>query len=137
MPSILSLDFQANREKGRRPLYFPERYGEVLGTGEYDKKGKFALVYKAGKLGNIMISLEISADDIILIYNKYVIIYTLRFYVYGVCAWITYRHYLQHERVVSHIQTRAEGDGCTPDTDACKDCKWLVQLSNFRNLSAR
>ena len=45
-----------------------------MGTGEYDKKGKYALIYKAGKLGNIMISLEISADDIILIYNKYVML---------------------------------------------------------------
>ena len=68
------LIFQANREKGRKPLYFPERYGVVVGTGEYDKKGKYALIYKAGKLGNIMISLEISADDIILIYNKYVML---------------------------------------------------------------
>ena len=39
-------------------------------TDDYKDDGSFALVYKAGKLGNIMISLEISADDIILIYNK-------------------------------------------------------------------
>ena len=47
----------------------------VTGTGEYDKEGNYALIYKAGKLGNIMISLEISADDIILIYNKYVLVW--------------------------------------------------------------
>ena len=66
----MSLISQKNREKGKRPLYFPERYGVVMGTGEYDKEGNYALIYQAGKLGNIMISLEISADDIILIYNK-------------------------------------------------------------------
>ncbi|XP_028409635.1 hapless 2-like [Dendronephthya gigantea] len=60
-----------NREKGKRPLYFPERYGVVEGTtDDFKEDGSFALVYKAGKLGNIMISLEISADDIVLIYNK-------------------------------------------------------------------
>lgn len=63
---------QARRTRGETPLHFPERYGKLVGVKNRPKgdEQEFMLTYEIDEVMTSMVTLQISADDIILIYNR-------------------------------------------------------------------
>ena len=66
--------FKTRRSAGQTPYYFPEKFGKLIGLksrpkGGGDKK-EFMLTYEIDEVMTSMVTLQISADDIILIYNR-------------------------------------------------------------------
>ena len=58
---------------GRTPYYFPEKFGKLIGLKSRPKGGgqkEFMLTYEIDEVMTSMVTLQISADDIILIYNR-------------------------------------------------------------------
>jgi len=68
-----ALHFKARRTFGRTPYYFPEKFGKLIGLKQRpigEKKQQFMLTYEIDEVMTSMVTLQISADDIILIYNR-------------------------------------------------------------------
>jgi len=69
---------QERVNQGKTPSYFPARYGKLVGTripkdkdGKVDtEKGQVVLTYEVEEDHVSLVTLQISADDIILIYNR-------------------------------------------------------------------
>jgi len=70
--SKYSLCPQARRTLGETPLHFPERYGKLVGVKNRPKgdEQEFMLTYEIDEVMTSLVTLQISADDIILIYNR-------------------------------------------------------------------
>lgn len=70
--SKYSLCPQARRTLGETPLHFPERYGKLVGVKNRPKGDEqaFMLTYEIDEVMTSLVTLQISADDIILIYNR-------------------------------------------------------------------
>ena len=68
--------FKIRRAAGKTPYYFPEKFGKLIGVKnrpiEDSKEDEFMLTYEIDEVMTSMVTLQISADDIILIYNRYV-----------------------------------------------------------------
>ena len=65
--------FKIRRNQGVTPLYFPEKFGKLIGVKNRPKEGgqkEFMLTYEIDEVMTSMVTLQISADDIILIYNR-------------------------------------------------------------------
>nr|QIC49960.1 hapless 2 [Actinia equina] len=58
------------REKGQTPHYFPEKFGKLLGVRKMSNLNNYVLTYEVDEVMTSMVTLQISADDIILIYNR-------------------------------------------------------------------
>lgn len=61
---------QKRRENGETPHYFPEKYGKLLGVKKNMDTSNYVLTYEVDEVMTSMVTLQISADDIILIYNR-------------------------------------------------------------------
>ncbi|XP_015762006.1 PREDICTED: protein HAPLESS 2-like [Acropora digitifera] len=64
---------KARRAQGIKPLYFPEKVGKLVGLKSRPTDGQkkeFMLTYEIDEVMTSMVTLQISADDIILIYNR-------------------------------------------------------------------
>lgn len=66
--------FKLRRTSGQTPYYFPEKFGKLIGVKNRPKANKqeFMLTYEIDEVMTSMVTLQISADDIILIYNRFV-----------------------------------------------------------------
>ncbi|XP_068682010.1 hapless 2-like isoform X1 [Montipora foliosa] len=72
-PSDYFKEDTARRTQGITPLYFPEKFGKLVGLKNRPKVGgkkEFMLTYEIDEVMTSMVTLQISADDIILIYNR-------------------------------------------------------------------
>ena len=62
---------KALRKAGRTPNYFVEQYGNCVGVNRDGPSEDLGLVYEADDtIRNSLVTLEVSADDMILIYNR-------------------------------------------------------------------
>lgn len=61
---------QKRRDTGQTPRYFPAKYGKLLGVKKNMDTSNFVLTYEVDEVMTSMVTLQISADDIILIYNR-------------------------------------------------------------------
>ena len=71
--SKVFISLQARRAQGIKPLYFPEKVGKLVGLKSRPTDGQkkeFMLTYEIDEVMTSMVTLQISADDIILIYNR-------------------------------------------------------------------
>ena len=66
--------FKSRRNAGQTPYYFPEKFGKLVGVKNrpISDKQEFMLTYEIDEVMTSMVTLQISADDIILIYNRFV-----------------------------------------------------------------
>lgn len=65
---------QALRKVGKRPNYFVEQYGNCVGVNREGPSEDLGIVYDSDDtVRNSLVTLEVSADDMILIYNRYVL----------------------------------------------------------------
>ena len=67
--------FKIRRAAGKTPYYFPEKFGTLVGVKNRpteESKQEFMLTYEIDEVMTSMVTLQISADDIILIYNRFV-----------------------------------------------------------------
>ena len=66
--------FKVRRSSGKTPYYFPEKFGKLIGVKNRpkDSEQEFMLTYEVDEVMTSMVTLQISADDIILIYNRFV-----------------------------------------------------------------
>ena len=62
--------FQERINEGKRPRYFPSRYGKFMGVNRTIGSKQFVLSYEVQEIMTSMVTLQISADDIILVYNR-------------------------------------------------------------------
>ena len=58
------------REAGKRPRYFVERNGNCIGVNRKGSSEDLGLVYELDETMTSIVTLEVSADDMILIYNR-------------------------------------------------------------------
>jgi hypothetical protein len=58
------------RERSERTKYFPETYGKITGIKERLGKRDRVVVFESEEESSVMVYLEISADDLILVYNR-------------------------------------------------------------------
>jgi hypothetical protein len=58
------------REKGERTKYFPETYGKITGLKERLGSRDRVVEFESGEMSSVLVYLEISADDLILVYNR-------------------------------------------------------------------
>lgn len=64
---------QRRRASGKTPYYFPEKFGKLVGVKKrpiQDEEQQFMLTYEIDEGMTSMVTLQISADDILLIYNR-------------------------------------------------------------------
>ena len=63
--------YKALRKIGRTPNYFVEQYGKCMGVNRDGPSEELGLVYEVDDtVRNSLVTLEVSADDMILIYNR-------------------------------------------------------------------
>lgn len=68
--SVISF-LKALRKLGRTPNYFVEQYGKCVGANRDGPSEDLGLIYEVDDtVRNSLITLEVSADDMILIYNR-------------------------------------------------------------------
>jgi hypothetical protein len=66
---------KALRNIGRTPNYFVEQYGKCVGVNTDGPSEDLGIVYEVGDtVRNSLITLEVSADDMVLIYNRWVLL---------------------------------------------------------------
>ena len=58
------------RERGERTKYFPETYGKITGIKQLQESGNRVVEFESEETSSVMVYLEISADDLILVYNR-------------------------------------------------------------------
>lgn len=58
------------RERGERTKYFPETYGKITGLKERLGTRDRVVEFESEETSSVMVYLEISADDLILVYNR-------------------------------------------------------------------
>ncbi|EDO36432.1 predicted protein [Nematostella vectensis] len=58
------------RASGKTPYYFPQKFGKLLGVNQRKDNNHFVLTYEVDEVMTSMVTLQISADDVILIYNR-------------------------------------------------------------------
>lgn len=70
----LLFPFKIRRSAGQTPYYFPEKIGKLVGVKNrpVSDKQEFMLTYEVDEVMTSMVTLQISADDVILIYNRFV-----------------------------------------------------------------
>ena len=81
--------FKIRRAAGKTPYYFPEKFGKLIGVKNRPKgsKQEFMLTYEIDEVMTSMVTLQISADDIILIYNRFVVVKQVHVCIKYVCQF--------------------------------------------------
>ena len=65
------LSIQMRRQNNERTKYFPETYGKITGLKERVGSRDRVVEFESEETSSVMVYLEISADDLILVYNRY------------------------------------------------------------------
>ena len=65
------LSLQMRRQNNERTKYFPETYGKITGLKERVGSRDRVVEFESEETSSVMVYLEISADDLILVYNRY------------------------------------------------------------------